>query len=139
MTCSGLLPSRKYTLSAFTPSTAEVYQMTTTIHFSGLNTNPAFLIHLASNSLHRVDPQVSLLPCWIGFRQVGLVSLSVTHPLGNTYQFHPCEGNPEVPDLARHEHFFVKICMRSGKQNLQESKADLTPFPRRLKVLLMVV
>ena len=35
------------------------------------------------------------------------MSLSVTHPLGNTNQFHPCEGNPEAPDLARHEGAFV--------------------------------
>ena len=68
------------------------YPMTTTIHFSGLNTAPAFLIHLASDSLHRVDPQVSLLPRGIRFRQVGLVSLSVTHPLSNICQFHPCKG-----------------------------------------------
>ena len=69
--------------------------------------NPAFLIHLASDSRYRVGPQISLLPCWISFKQVGLASLSVTHPLGNTYQFHPCEGNPEVPDLARHEDLLV--------------------------------
>ena len=81
--------------------------MTTTIHFSGLNTYPAFLIHLASDSRYRVYPQVSLLPCWLGVRQMGLVSLSVTHPLGNTCQFHPCEGNPKAPDLARHEYTFV--------------------------------
>jgi len=35
--------------------------------------------------------------------------LSVTHPLGNTCQFHPCKGNPETPDLARHEQRFVKL------------------------------
>ena len=81
--------------------------MTTTIHFSGLNTYPAFLIHLASDSRYWVGPQISLLPCWISFKQVGLVSLSVTHPLGNTCQFHPFEGNPKAPDLSRHEHFFV--------------------------------
>ena len=107
MTCSGLMPSSRYKLSAFSSNTAEDYPMTTTIHFSGLNTDPAFLIHLASDSRLRACPQVSLLPCWISFRQVGLVTLSVTHPLGNTCQFHPREGNPETPDLARYEYAFV--------------------------------
>ena len=32
------------------------------------------------------------------------MSLSVTHPLGNICQFHPCEGNPKAPDLARHDY-----------------------------------
>ena len=34
--------------------------------------DPAFLIHLASDSRYRADPQVSLLPCRLSFRQVGL-------------------------------------------------------------------
>ena len=42
------------------------YPMSTTIHVSGLNTDPASLIHLASDSRYRADPQVSLLPCWLG-------------------------------------------------------------------------
>ncbi len=75
--------------------------MTTTIHFSGLDTDPLFLIHLASDSRYRVYPQVSLLPCRLDFRQMGLVSCD-THPLGNTNQFHPFRGNPEAPSLARH-------------------------------------
>ena len=37
------------------------------------------------------------------------MSLSVTHPLGNTSLFYPCEGNPEAPDLARHEQRLVSI------------------------------
>ncbi len=61
--------------------------MTTTLHFSGLNTDPLFLIHLASDSRYRVYPQVSLLPCRLDSRQVGLVLFN-THPLGNTNQFH---------------------------------------------------
>ena len=76
--------------------------MTTTIHFSGLNTDPLFLIHLASDSRYRVYPQVSLLPCRPDFRQMGLVSTD-THPLGNTNQFHPIHENPEAPSLARHK------------------------------------
>jgi len=76
--------------------------MTTTIHFSGLNTDPLFLIHLASDSRCRVYPQVSLLPCRLDFRQMGLVSID-THPLGNTNQFHLFPENPEAPSLARHK------------------------------------
>ena len=66
----------------------QVYPVTTTIHFSGLYTDPLFLIHLASDSRCRVCPQVSLLPCRPDFEQMGLVYL-YTHPLGNTSQFHP--------------------------------------------------
>ncbi len=80
--------------------------MTTTIHFSGLYTDPPFLIHLASDSRCRVYPQVSLLPCRPDFRQMGLVPLD-THPLGNTNQFQPFSGNPVVPSLARHNDLLV--------------------------------
>lgn len=81
----------------------QVYPMTTTLHFSGLNTDPPFSFHLASDPRRRVCPQVSLLPCRLDFRQVGLAPFC-THPLGNINQFHPYSGNPEVPSLARHEH-----------------------------------
>jgi len=75
--------------------------MTTTIHFSGLNTDPLFLLHLASDSRLQACPQVSLLPCWLNFGQMGLASFD-THPLGNTNQFHPFIGNPKAPSFARH-------------------------------------
>ena len=77
--------------------------MTTTIHFSGLNTDPLILIRLASDSRYRACPQVSLLPCRLDFWQMGLASFN-THPLGNTNQFHPFPENPEAPSLARHKH-----------------------------------
>ena len=80
--------------------------MTTTLHFSGLNTDPLFLIHLASDSRCRVYPQVSLLPCRPDFSQVGLVLFN-THPLGNTNQFHLFSENPEVPNLSRHKQRLV--------------------------------
>ncbi len=80
--------------------------MTTTLHFSGLNTNPVFLFHLASNSRYRVCPQDSLLPCRLDFRQVGLVPLN-THPLGNINQFHLFSENPKVPNLSRHKDAIV--------------------------------
>ena len=47
--------------------------------FRGSITQPASLIHLASDFRYRFCPQVSLLPCWLGFGQVGLeLSLSPT-------------------------------------------------------------
>ncbi len=56
------------------------------IHVSGLNTDPATLIHLASDSRHRVYPHVSLPPCRLRFRRMGLELLR-SHPLGNSNQF----------------------------------------------------
>ena len=44
----------------------------TTIHFSGLNTGPAPLIHPAPDSRYRVCPRISLLSCWLSFTQAGL-------------------------------------------------------------------
>ena len=45
--------------------------MSTTIHFSGLNTEPAPLIHLASDFHSGLPfwlcPQTSLLTCWLNF------------------------------------------------------------------------
>jgi len=80
--------------------------MTATIHFSGLHTDPAFLIHLASDSRYRVYPQASLLSGWLDFEQVGLESFD-SHPLGNINQFQPLSGIPEVPSLSRQEDFIV--------------------------------
>jgi hypothetical protein len=45
---------------------------TTTLHISGLNTEPAPLIRPASDSRYRVCPRTSLLACWLDFSQVGL-------------------------------------------------------------------
>jgi len=46
------------------------------------------LFHLASDARYRVCPQVSLLPCWLSFRQVGLEPFG-SHPLGNNSLFQP--------------------------------------------------
>ena len=70
----------------FIPITLGISLRTTTIHVSGLNTDPASLIHLASDSRHRVYPQVSLPPCRLRFRRMGLELLR-SHPLGNSNQF----------------------------------------------------
>jgi len=69
----GLLPSSACLLSAFTLSLPwEAILVTTTIHISGLNTEPASLIRPASDSRYRVCPRTSLLACWLDFSQVGL-------------------------------------------------------------------
>ncbi len=83
-----LLPSGFQRLSAFT-SILRSYHETTILDFSGLNTEPASLIHLASDSRYRAYPQTSLLTCRLGFGQVGLVAIAATHPLVRNNQFHP--------------------------------------------------
>jgi len=65
----------------------ESYPKTTIIPFSGLNAEPASLIHLASDSRYRVYPQTSLLTCRPGFGQVGLATVAATHPLVRYNQF----------------------------------------------------
>ena len=79
ITYVGLLPSGQLTPSAFS-HTSGIIPMTTTVHFSGLNTQPASLIHPASDSPLRVGPRTSLLTGWLTFSQVGLESLLIlTH------------------------------------------------------------
>ena len=80
------------------PLSIQVYPMTTTLHFSGLNTDPVALIHLASDPRYQVYPQASLLPCWLSFRQVGLESLD-PHPLGNVNPFHPTSWDSQGSEL----------------------------------------
>ena len=73
LTQPGLLPSGASKPSAFTPELPRAYPLkTTTIHISGLNTVPVFLIHPAQDSRYRVCPRISLLTCRLSFGQVGL-------------------------------------------------------------------
>ena len=53
--------------------------MTTTIHFSGLYTEPAPLFHPASYSGYPACTWTSLLTCWLSFNQVGLSQYVITH------------------------------------------------------------
>ena len=85
--CQALLPSSFLRLSAFTSEMAGSYHRTTTKGVSGLNTEPASLIRLASDSRYRAYPQTSLLTCRLGFDQVGLVTIAATHPLVRYNQF----------------------------------------------------
>ena len=68
----------------------------TTIAFSGLNTEPTYLIHLASDSRYRAYPQTSLLTCRLGFDQVGLATIAATHPLVRNNQFLSRMGFPRL-------------------------------------------
>lgn len=67
--------------------TAGSYHKAATIDLSGLNTEPASLIHLVLNSLNWAYPQVSLQTCLLSFGQVGLASTAATHPLAGNKQF----------------------------------------------------
>jgi hypothetical protein len=69
---SDLLPSGLPKAVGFTFSGTKAIVETTNINFSELHTEPASLIHLASDSRYRGCPQISLLTCWLGFGQVGL-------------------------------------------------------------------
>ncbi len=85
------------------------YHKTTIKDFSGLNTEPASLIHLASDSRYRGCPQISLLTCWLSFGQMGLEPLlELTHWLAIT-NFFPHGGIPEVVDLSRHDRKHLKL------------------------------
>jgi len=66
------------------------------LSISGLNTEPASLIHLASDSRYRVYPQTSLLTCRLGFGQVGLATVAATHPLAGNNQFLSRTGLPRL-------------------------------------------
>ncbi len=78
MTHAGLLPSAKSKASAFPSSFRELSLRTTTIHFSGLNTEPAPLLHPAPDSRCRVYLWISLLARWLTFRQAGLSFVPIT-------------------------------------------------------------
>ena len=80
--------------------------MTTTIHFSGLNTQPASLIHPASDSPLRAGPRTSLLTWWLTFGQVGLESLVILTHWVTLSNFIPHSGNPNDLSLSRHDNRF---------------------------------
>ena len=87
--------------------------MTTTIHFSGLNTQPASLIHPASDSPLGVGPRTSLLIWWLTFNQVGLESLLILTHWVTLSSFIPPSGNPNDLSLSRHDQRLVSFCFSS--------------------------
>ena len=91
----GLPPSGFLRPSAFTSNVIEAI-IGPRLSFSGLNTEPASLIHLASDSRYRAYPQTSLLTCRLGFDQVGLAAIAATHPLVRNNQFLSRMGLPRL-------------------------------------------
>jgi hypothetical protein len=65
-----LLPSAQSNASAFSRM-AGLSSRTTTLHFSGLNTEPAPLLYPASYSRYRVCTWISLPARWLSFSRVG--------------------------------------------------------------------
>ena len=108
ITYAGLLPSVQLTPSAFS-HTSGIIPVTTTIHFSGLNTQPASLIHPASDSPLRAGPRTSLLIWWLTFNQVGLESLLILTHWVTLSNFIPPSGNPNDLSLSRHDKCFVRV------------------------------
>ncbi len=86
----------------------EVILMTTTIHISGLNTQPASLIHPASDSCLQVCPRTSLLTWWLTFSQVGLRSILILTLWVTPSNFIPLGGNPNDLSLTRHDQRIVR-------------------------------
>jgi hypothetical protein len=80
LTHSGLLPSEPLNAVGLLPHCG-VILMTTIIHFSGLNTEPAPSVPPASYSRCRVCTWIFLLTCWLNFSQVGFsrFTIRITH------------------------------------------------------------
>jgi len=77
----GLLLSDTLNRVSFHLNLPRFILMTTTIHISGLNTEPASLLPPASDSRCRVCLRIQLLTCRLNFSQVGLsrYSTGITH------------------------------------------------------------
>lgn len=96
MTCPGLLPSGFLGPSVLTSTATGSYHQTTTIDFSGLNTEAVFFIRLASDSRYQVYHQASLLTCRLSFVQVGLAAITATHLLTGNNQLLSRTGLPRL-------------------------------------------
>ena len=108
ITYAGLLPSAACITSAFS-HTSGIILMTTTIHFSGLDTQPASLIHPASDSPRGVCPRISLLIWWLTINQVGLESPMILTHWVTLSNFVLLGRIPNDLCLSRHEHTRVMI------------------------------
>ncbi len=73
-----LLPSVIYTTSAFVRF-PELIRWPPWARFRGSITQPAALLHPASDSRCRAYPRIWLLTCWLSFDQVGLSRYAITH------------------------------------------------------------
>src|SRR5262245_20824602 len=70
-------------------------------------TRPASSLTPASYAHCWAGTRSSLLTCWLGVSQVGLVLIR-THPLGNNNQFHEITLNSKVSGLPWREQAFVR-------------------------------
>ena len=92
------------------PLHREIILLTTTKSISGLNTQPASLIHPASYSHYWVCTWTSLLTCWLHFDQVGLeLQPALTHWV-TISNFIPPFRNPNDLGLTWHEHPLIHTC-----------------------------
>src|SRR5215510_16420114 len=76
--------------------------------FRGSMTRPASSLTPASYAHCWAGTRSSLLTCWLGVSQVGLVLIR-THPLGNNNQFHEITLNSKVSGLPWREHAVVRL------------------------------
>ena len=99
----GLLPSRRWIPSAFGP-VARTYHLTTTIHFSGLNSAACALAFPLLRTPPLGDrPSVRLPTRWLAFGRVGFAgSRQLTHWVTLTI-FKGCHPYSIIPVLSRHE------------------------------------
>ena len=96
------------------PLHREIILLTTTKSISGLNTQPASLIHPASYSHCWVCTWTSLLTCWLRFDQVGLeLQPALTHWV-TISNFIPPFGNPNDLGLTWHEHPLIHTLLESN-------------------------
>src|SRR5262245_7939786 len=75
-------------------------------------TRPASSLTPASYAHCWAGTRSSLLTCWLGVSQVGLVLIR-THPLGNNNQFHEITLNSKVSGLPWREHAVVRLWVPS--------------------------
>ena len=103
--------------------------MTTTIHISGLNTEPAPLIHPASDSRYRAYPRISLLTCWLSSSQVGLGPLRPS-PTGQKYRISWAPAQSHRPGfiLARAATCYVPLS-QSESLFLMRVRRSVSMFP----------
>jgi hypothetical protein len=103
LTRTGLLPSRHWIPSAFRP-VARTYPLTTTIHFSGLNSAAcALALPLLRTPPLGDRPLVRLPTRWLAFGRVGFAgSRQRTHWVTLTI-FKGCHPYSFIPVLSRHD------------------------------------
>ena len=100
---TGLLPSRRSTLSAFSP-VARAYPLSTTIHFSGFNSAACALAFPLLRTPPLSDrPSVRLPTRWLALGRVGFTgSRQLTHWVTLTI-FKGCHPYSIIPVLSRHD------------------------------------